>query len=329
MLNILKKFWFVIIVACLFIGLFVYVTYDENKGKLKGLKSNGQDVLFTIGDEKITAEMLYAKISESNKTAVKSILLDRFQVMTLMQSMPITKEMKQQAADAVYNNVVAFFQINYGNSYETYLRQWMQNNGFSELKDIEKYTLPYSVIRPKLINNYFKEHLDEYYEIYFQAEQPRLISHILVLMEDPEEPSEEELQRVAAIDAALKTKNFSEVATELSEDSGSAEQGGSIGIVSNSNKTDYVAEFAAVAMELKENEVSPWTATTYGWHRIKNDGNSKAALIADPSFYSLLASFNSDVSDRIIYDTAVKIGLNFFGNDDLAKYIMDELGGGE
>ena len=46
--KFLKKNWFVVLVATLFIGVVGYYIYDTNKGKLKGKKANGEDVVYEI-----------------------------------------------------------------------------------------------------------------------------------------------------------------------------------------------------------------------------------------------------------------------------------------
>jgi len=321
-LNILKKYWFVIIVAFLLVGLFAYVTYDENKGKLQGKKHNGQDVIFTIGDEIITAEMLYKRIKTDYADDINELLLARFEVMTLSQALPITKEMQKQAEEAVYSTVVAYFQYNYGEQYDYYLKTWMKQNNFVTLKDVEKgYTLPYVVVRPLLIKNYLESHLDEYFPDYLEKENPRLISHILVKMENPKEPTEEELAKIKEVEEALKTKSFAEVASEFSDDTGTAAKSGSLGIVDNLNKANYVPEFAEAAMLLASDEVSPWVVTSYGWHLIRNDGNTQEKLLTDANFYNNLTFHNENIGDKIVFDKAMELGTNFFGNDLLKQFI--------
>ena len=59
MLQTLKKYWFVCLVGVLLIGASIYFAYDQNKGKLPGKSVGGEDVVFSIGDQDITAGEFY------------------------------------------------------------------------------------------------------------------------------------------------------------------------------------------------------------------------------------------------------------------------------
>ena len=59
MLQTIKKYWFVCLVGVLLIGASIYFAYDQNKGKLPGKTVGGEDVVFSIGDEDITAGEFY------------------------------------------------------------------------------------------------------------------------------------------------------------------------------------------------------------------------------------------------------------------------------
>ena len=48
MIDTLKKQWFVVLIALIFIGFTVFIIYDTNKGKLPGKSENGKDVIATI-----------------------------------------------------------------------------------------------------------------------------------------------------------------------------------------------------------------------------------------------------------------------------------------
>ena len=60
MIKILKKQWFVVLIALLFIGFAIFSVYDTNKGKLPGKSVDGKDVVAGLkGDVNITADELY------------------------------------------------------------------------------------------------------------------------------------------------------------------------------------------------------------------------------------------------------------------------------
>lgn len=47
MIKILKKQWFVVLIALIFIGFAIFSVYDTNKGKLPGKSVDGKDT-FTL-----------------------------------------------------------------------------------------------------------------------------------------------------------------------------------------------------------------------------------------------------------------------------------------
>ena len=53
--KFLKKNWFVVMIVIIFIGISTYYIYDTNKGKLKGKKTNGEDVVFSIDNSHTTS----------------------------------------------------------------------------------------------------------------------------------------------------------------------------------------------------------------------------------------------------------------------------------
>ena len=77
MIKILKKQWFVVLIALIFIGFAIFSVYDTNKGKLPGKSVDGKDVVAGLkGDVNITADELYKNLS---KTYGKSMLFMKFQ----------------------------------------------------------------------------------------------------------------------------------------------------------------------------------------------------------------------------------------------------------
>lgn len=328
MIKIIKKFWFVMIIAALFFSAFSYVMYEENKDKVLGKNYNGQDVILTIGDQTLTADMLYDQMTE-DPTVIHDQVSYQFQTAILNQAIEVTKEMREDAKTDITNYVIAYFENTYGENYAMYLSSWMANYGFKTTQDILKYTLPWLQIRPAFTRAYFKEHLDEYWTEFQEKQNPRIITHILIKTEDSAKPTDEELAKITAVEEALKTQDFLVVAKDLSEDTGSAINDGKIGILSENNRTSYVPEFSAAAMLLAENEVSKWVQTEYGWHLIKNIGSSKEKLVEEDDLFYQLTQVYYSLTNKILLEKGQELGINFYGDSELEKLITEEMVGSE
>jgi hypothetical protein len=61
MKEIIKKNWFVAVVAVLFVCMAIFFAYDQNKDNLPGKKVNGKDVVFSIGGEDFIADDLHGE----------------------------------------------------------------------------------------------------------------------------------------------------------------------------------------------------------------------------------------------------------------------------
>jgi foldase protein PrsA len=92
----------------------------------------------------------------------------------------------------------------------------------------------------------------------FTVPAGRTASHILV-------PTKAEAD---AIRAEVTPENFAQIAREKSTDTGSAQQGGSLGQI---QKGQLVPEFEKVAFSLKDGEISQPVKTQFGWHIIMVD----------------------------------------------------------
>jgi parvulin-like peptidyl-prolyl isomerase len=92
----------------------------------------------------------------------------------------------------------------------------------------------------------------------FKVPAGRTASHILV-------ETEAEADRIRA---EVTPENFAELAKENSTDTGSAQQGGSLGPI---QKGQLVPEFEKVAFSLDDGQISQPVKTQFGWHIIMVD----------------------------------------------------------
>lgn len=122
-----------------------------------------------------------------------------------------------------------------------------------------------SLISTKVTEELFKdvsvsdEEIKTYYDEHLDSFKSATVSHILI----KDEAKAKEIREKAA-----NGEDFATLAKENSEDTGTAENGGSLGTVTY-DTTQYVTEFTEAFKKLNEGEVSEPVKSTYGYHIIK------------------------------------------------------------
>jgi peptidyl-prolyl cis-trans isomerase D len=111
-------------------------------------------------------------------------------------------------------------------------------------------------------------------ERFTQAEQRR-IRHILLQVPDPKDDAAVKAKADALLKRAQAGEDFSSLATQFSQDSGSAPQGGDLGW---SERKAFVTPFADAAFSMKEGEIRGPVKTQFGYHILKLDGIQPAAV---------------------------------------------------
>lgn len=313
--KFLKKNWFVVLVAALFIGVVSYYIYDTNKGKLKGKKSNGEDVVYEINGQDTTASQFYDDLYSSSGTSSVTAL---FKQAVADAAVNTTSEMKDNAktqAESIRSN----YESNYGSSsYESYLAKDLASTGFD---DLEEY-----LIEVQKINQISAE----YAQKNFDDLSIRQISYILVKFEDSsdpaDEPTEDEQSRMDAVDAELKEgTDFATVAENHSEDSSTASNGGNLGII-DKNTTSLDSTFLSTSLSLKEGEVSDWVRSdSFGYFKIMCTASTQETLESnntdsDP-YLSLVQNYDTTLENTAIWEKAQELGIDFKGNDEIEKTI--------
>ncbi len=312
--KFLKKNWFVVLVATLFIGVVGYYIYDTNKGKLKGKKANGEDVVYEINGNDTTASAFYDELYSSNGTSSAVAL---FKQAVADADVNTTSEMKDNAkkqAESIKSN----YQSNYGSSYESYLAKDLASTGFS---DLEEYLIEAQKIN-SITADYAKKNFDDL--------NIRQVSYILIKYEDTSNPSAEttddEKKRMAAVDEELKNgTDFATVAQDHSEDSSTASKGGNLGVI-DKNTTSIDSTFLSTSLALKEGEVSDWVRSdSFGYFKIMCTASTQKTLESnntdtDP-YLSLVQQYDTTLENTAIWKKAQELGIDFKGNDDIEKAI--------
>ncbi|HEX9707886.1 MAG TPA: SurA N-terminal domain-containing protein [Steroidobacteraceae bacterium] len=134
------------------------------------------------------------------------------------------------------------------------------------------------------------EQLRQYYEEnkarYTQAGR-RHARHILIESGDDAAAAEARAKR--AYERASAGEDFQALARELSDDSGSKESGGDLGVA---ERGDFVAPFADAVWSMKPGEIRGPVKTDFGWHVIKLEG---AAEESTRSFDEVRAELETEL----------------------------------
>lgn len=330
MIDILKKQWFVVLIACILIFFGIYVIYDTNKGKLPGKKVDGLSLVASIDEGNVTADTLY---SELDASVGDSYLAVFFRKAVVDQSVETTDDLKSEAKLQA-DQILASYQQQYPTDYKKQIGDILKNYGYQSADDLESYMLMVAK-NQKLEADYYDSKLDELFSPIYDAKQSRSVSHILVKMEDSANPTEEESAKVKKIEEALAAgTSFEDVAKEYSDDTTSGAEGGSIGYVDSDSQ--LVKPFLEKALELGKNEVSDWVKVTTtesgsysGWHMIKVNETDKTALEENENIkegiYEAIAKANETIGYEVIWQAAQKLDMQF-PDESIKTRIMNYMG---
>jgi len=291
-LDLLKKNWFVVLVALCFMGTAIFFAYDQNKDKVPGKTSNGSGVLFSLDGKDFTADELYERLYATGGEDAAYMLLQR-QLLDVCVSE--TDDMKTEAQELA-DNYLAYYQTYLGTSAEAYIASALKSIGLDTLYD---YCL-YNVKLEKMLQEYVTENADSLWGDFAADYTPRMVSHVLVKMDDPDNPTAEETARFEEVKAAWEKGDlsFADFAQQYSDDTSSAVKGGSVGYCDKD--TSFVTGFKETALALKVGEISEWTKSQYGYHLITVTSDDRAELMADSSCLESILNFYPSLEDEIM-----------------------------
>ncbi len=266
-------------------------------------------------DKKIIASDVYNDLmkSSSGKTAIYQYIIKEI----VINNHPATDAMATEA-DLAIEQIQNQYTSYYGAQADVYLSNALSQSGFKSLDDYRE-TMIYSFQLEEFLNAYIENHFDEVFEDYYKTKTPRYVSHILVKMEDPDKPTEEEQKRLNEVQKLIDDGvDFAQIAKDYSDD-GSANTGGQLGICDKD--TSFVTSFKEVALKLKEGEISKATKSEYGYHFITVTSTNKEEMKKDPQVTDeLLTSYD----DYMLYVALQNYELTF-ENPDIEKIFTTEL----
>ena len=327
--ELIKKYWFVGVVAILFVVFLVVYSKETIKTKeikVSGLTHDGKDVVYKIGNDKyFYADDLYNELY--NLTGNSAAFNSLFQVL-LNKEIETTDELKTQAANQVAGILQTYD--------EETIASAMAQAGYSGVDALQDYcldSLKYTAYMKKL----YTDNYDAYVAPVMEAEAPRNISHILIKVQDVEtitnddgtetykyNPTQEETDKLNAVLEKQKDSSvsFAEIATEYSDDT-SASSGGELGL-SMKSTANFVQPFADAAFALKDGEISGVVETTYGYHIITVTIPTFEELLENNDFLQVLAQYNVNVDAKTLVAKMDEYGIEIV-DENLIKFIDENL----
>jgi peptidyl-prolyl cis-trans isomerase D len=143
---------------------------------------------------------------------------------------------------------------------------------------------------------YYDEQKAKTPERYAQPERRR-VRHILLQVGDPKEGAAVKAKAEGLLKRAESGEDFSKLAREFSQDTGSAQQGGDLGW---SERKVWVPAFADAAFGMKEGEIQGPVKTQFGYHILKLDGIQPATVRTfEESRADLQADYRRDEAERL------------------------------
>ncbi|PAQ14448.1 peptidylprolyl isomerase [Bacillaceae bacterium SAOS 7] len=204
------------------------------------------DVVATTKAGDVTKDELYNAMKQNNKQQMEQTLQSLVYEKVLSEKYSVSdKELDQELKKA---------KEQLGDQYEMFLTQYgIDEKGFKELIKSE-------LLRKKAATADIKVSDKELKEYYDKWEAPVEVSHILV----------EDEKKAKEIKAQLdKGEKFDKLAEEHSMDPGSAANGGSLGLVDNQGRQQFVPEFVEALSKLKVDQISEPVKSEFGYHIIK------------------------------------------------------------
>lgn len=327
MKELIKKYWFVVIIGIaliIFVGVYISDLEKNKEYRVSDKIVDGKYVAFTVGDADVYADDLYTKLYENNG---RNNAITTFRREILKKAYETTNEMLDKASGYAAGAIQQYGQ--------DYVINAIKQNGYvNGVDDLTQYFIDIEKTN-KLMKDYILEH-NEYIDPYIEKNDPRVIYHILVKIADitsetdengneiyTANPTEEEKEKLDTILEALKTKDFEEVAKEYSDD-GSSTKGGYIGVISKANESSYYPVFSKKSLELKNDEVSEVITSEAGYHIIWNKGNDKDSLLSDENFLNEIENSKPTVVVNSLLDTAKKFNIEIY-DEDMKKLFEESL----
>ncbi|MFV0380945.1 MAG: peptidylprolyl isomerase [Breznakia sp.] len=331
--EILKKFWFVILVGTILVSVSIFFVWDTTKDTIVGKTVDGKDVIFSLSDENYTADDYYKGLyntttANEDGVAIKNgdaYLYTLLEKEVISQSVKTTDALKKEA-NKIFKANKEGFEAQMGSQYESYIDAEMKKLGYSGIDDFETFYL--DLLKAQLFQKKYIESHEEISDLIFNdTESARVLAHIFVSSKTPDAPTDTEKNKMETINSRLKTDDFGKVAKDLSDDSGSASNNGNVGVqIKSSELTDA---YKAVAWKLAAGETSEWVKTDDGFYLIQVVETDQKKILKnsdyDESVVEAVTLLRANFKREIVWEKSKELKVKF-ADEETKKSIMTYIG---
>lgn len=314
MKELLKKYWFVLVIGVLLVAMVIYMSLEQFSKIVPSKKVDGKDVIFQYQEQYVTADDIYDDIFEIDG---ERLIITLYENLVYRNAIAPDNDLISEAKLASENLIVRAKQ-QYGERYKEALKTILLPYGYSKgVDDLNDYFLT-EFIKEKVILDYIKDD-QTLWETYRDDLNPRLVSHILIKMDNSEKPTAEELKRLEDVKAKLAESeaDFHEIAKQYSEDAGSKDSGGKVGLTDKNNSAGFVEEFHKAIYSVGINEKTDWVKTSFGYHLIFVESNSLDDITTADNFLESYFKYYPNLPKLITKATAANSDIEISGNPEL------------
>lgn len=175
--------------------------------------------------------------------------------------------------------------------------------------------------RDRVATEYVTENMDALFPAYQEESKARTVSHILIKVEDVNNPTAEETANLKAIrQRILDGEDFATVAKEVSVDT-SKEQGGALGLMDAS--TPFVPQFLKAALEQEASQIYDWVQSEYGFHLILVNDTDPDVIKKMDGLASMMVQSTPKISVTIMQKIMVDADVKF--SDEAFEARLNEI----
>lgn len=324
MSDFFRKYWFVCVLAVVFIGVLIYFVADLNKDNVTTMKADGQDVVASTSLGNVTS----SELLDNSVSSEPAVLFSAYRNMVTDQSIETTSEI-EESAKRMARNLESNMKADASGKTEYSILSQLAAMGFTGDNALKDYCKIAAKVET-LDGEFVKEHLDQLTS--YIPEGARTVSILTMNVDNAETLSEDAKKKQEDIQKAFdEGKSFADIAKEFSEDENTKEKGGEFGYIDSTSTTLDTAVITA-AKDLKEGETSDWitvqpsgmqTYTLYKVHVDKTDPKKILEEGSDEAKDTLVTTIISKASGLealVIKNAGSKLDVKF-ANDTVKKQV--------